>query len=177
MFSSLHNVTLSRPRICLESLLEHFIFQKISWQTPSKERLRPINIHTIKFRNPHLQILYAPMLWPLCICITVCKCDKSMLMCAIIIIKDHKMKQIINVLPKINQELYLSSSIIKNVTAGLQRFFYVMLPFCLTIRGHICPMIPINDNGVLNNHDHKIPLPTIHIVMCLECFRRHLNSL
>ena len=26
MFGSLHNVTLSRTRICLESLLEHFIF-------------------------------------------------------------------------------------------------------------------------------------------------------
>ena len=66
-------------------------------------------------------------------------------MCAIImiiIIKDHKMKQIINDLPKINPELYLSFSIIKNVTAGpgrrvLQRFFYLMLSFCLTIRGHI----------------------------------------
>ena len=28
----------------------------------SKERLLPINIHTIKFRTPHLQILYTPML-------------------------------------------------------------------------------------------------------------------
>ena len=71
--------------------------------------------------------------------------DKSMLMCAIIIIKDHKIKQIINDL-LINPELYLSSSIIKNVTAGLQRFFDLMLSFCLTIRGHICQMIPINDN-------------------------------
>ena len=62
-----------------------------------------------------------------------------MLICAIIIIKDHKMKQIINDLPKINPELYLSSSIIKNVTAGLHRFFYLMLSFCLTIRGHILP--------------------------------------
>ena len=62
-----------------------------------------------------------------------------MLICAIIIIKDHKIKQIINDLPKINLELYLSSLIIKNVTAGLQRFFYLMLLFCLTIRGHILP--------------------------------------
>ena len=69
-----------------------------------------------------------------------------MLMCAIVIMKDHKMKQILNDLPKIIPELYLSSSIIKNVTAGLQRFFYLMLSFCLTIRGHICPVIPINDN-------------------------------
>ena len=69
-----------------------------------------------------------------------------MLICAIIIIQDHKMKQIFNDLPKIIPELYLSSSIIKNVTAGIQRFFYLMLSFCLIIRGHTCPMIPINDN-------------------------------
>ena len=59
-------------------------------------------------------------------------------MCTIIIIKDHKMKPLFNDLPKIIPELYLSSSIIKN--------FYLMLSFCLTIRGHICPMTPINDN-------------------------------
>ena len=71
-----------------------------------------------------------------------------MLMCTIIIIKDLKRKQIFNDLPKIIPELYLCSLIIKNVTAGLQRFFYLMLSFCLTIRGHIhvCPMTPINDN-------------------------------
>ena len=34
------------------------------------------------------------------------------------------MKQIFNDLPKIIPELYLSSSIIKNVTAGLQRYLY-----------------------------------------------------
>ena len=81
------------------------------------------------------------MLSPLYDYITVYKYkfDKSMLICAIIIIKDHKMKQIMNDLPKINPELYLSSSIIKNVTAGFQRFFYLMLSFCLTIRGHILP--------------------------------------
>ena len=45
-----------------------------------------------------------------------------MLMCAIVIMKDHNMKQILNDLPKIIPELYLSSSIIKNVTAGLQLF-------------------------------------------------------
>ena len=129
--------------------------------------------------------------------------DKSMLMCAIIIIKVHKIKQIFNDLPKIITELYLSSSIIKNVMAGLHRFFYLMLSFCLIIRGHICPMIPINDNWVLNNHDNQISLHCsnhhlkhhkisgvigcqifallvwkIHIIMWnLECFRRHLNSL
>ena len=69
-----------------------------------------------------------------------------MLICAILIIKDHKMKQIFNDLPKSIPELYLNSSIIKNVTAGLQRFFYLILSFCFIIRGHICPMIPINDN-------------------------------
>ena len=37
------------------------------------------------------------------------------------------MKEIFNDLPKIIPELYLSFSIIKNVTAGLQRFFYLML--------------------------------------------------
>ena len=56
------------------------------------------------------------------------------------------MKQIFNDFPKIIPELYLSSSIIKNVTAGLLRFFYLMLSFCLAIRGHICPMTPINNN-------------------------------
>ena len=45
------------------------------------------------------------------------------LMCAIIIIKDHKMKQIINYLPKTNPELYLSCSIIKNVTTGFTAIF------------------------------------------------------
>ena len=68
-----------------------------------------------------------------------------MLMCAIVIMKDHKMKQILNDLPKIIPELYLSSSIIKNVTV-FTAIFYLMLSFCLTIRGHICPVIPINDN-------------------------------
>ena len=141
MFGSLHNVTLSRTRICLESLLEHFIFLNFLGggpPNPRKERLLTINIHTIAFRTPHLQILYTPMLSPLCNCITVYRYqfDKSMFICAIIIIKDHKMKQIINDLPNINPELYLSSSIIKNVTAGLQRF---LLSFCLTIRGHILP--------------------------------------
>ena len=92
--------------------------------------------------------------------------DKSMLMCTIIIIKDHKMKPLFNDLPKIIPELYLSSSIIKNVTASLQRFFYLMLSFCLTIRGHICPMTPINDNWVLNNHDHQISL---------HCSNHHLK--
>ena len=113
------------PRIAPRAL--HIL--KFSWgrtpKPPRKETLLPINIHTIKFRTPHLQIIYTPMLWPFCNCITVYRYefDKSMLICAIIIIKDHKMKQIINDLPKINPELYLSSSIIKNVTAGLQRLF------------------------------------------------------
>ena len=157
MFDSLHNVTLSRPRIVIEALLEHFIFLN----------LLPINIYTIKFRAPHLQIPYTPMLWR-SVTITVYKYefDKSMLMCTIIIIKDHKMKPLFNDLPKIIPELYLSSSIIKNVTAGLQRFFYLMLSFCLTIRGHICPMTPINDNWVLNNHDHQISL---------NCSNHHLK--
>ena len=38
---------------------------KFSWGwTPNvgKERLLPINIHTIKFRTPDLQIQYTPML-------------------------------------------------------------------------------------------------------------------
>ena len=84
----------------------------------------------------------------------------------IAIMKDHKMKQILNDLPKIIPELYLSASIIKNVTAGLHRFFYLMLSFCLTIRGHICPVIPINDNWVLNNHDNQISL---------QCSNHHLK--
>ena len=100
MFDSLHNVALSRPRIVIESLLEHFIFLNFP-QTPRKERFLPINIHTIKFRTPHLQILYTPTM-------TVYKYefDKSMLMCAIMVIKDLKMKQIFNDLPKIIPELY-----------------------------------------------------------------------
>ena len=55
----------SRLRIGLESLLEHVIFQIFlgeDHQTPRKERLLPINIHTIKFRTPDLQILYTPRL-------------------------------------------------------------------------------------------------------------------
>ena len=121
-------------------------------QTPRKERLLPINIHTIKFRTPHLQILYTPMLWR-SVTITVYKYefDKSMLMCVIIIIKDHKMKQIFNDLPKIIPELYLNYSIIKNVTAGLQRF---VSPSEVTY----AQWLPINDNWVLNNHDHQTSL-------------------
>ena len=102
---------------------------KFSWggpQTPRKEKLLTINIHTMTFRTPHLQILYTPILSPLCNCITVYRYqfDKSMLICAIIIIKDHKMKQIINDLPKINPELYLSSSIIKNVSGFTAIFLF-----------------------------------------------------
>ena len=55
MFDSLHNVTLSRPRIVIESLLEHFIFLNFLGedpQTPRKERLLPINIYIMKFRTP-----------------------------------------------------------------------------------------------------------------------------
>ena len=54
-----------RPIIILESLLEHLIFLKFLGedpQTPRKERLLPINIHTRKFRTHHLQILFTPML-------------------------------------------------------------------------------------------------------------------
>ena len=58
-------MALSRHIIGLESLLEHFIFQNFFLgkdpQTPRKERLLPINIHTNKFRKPHLQILYTPI--------------------------------------------------------------------------------------------------------------------
>ena len=35
MFDSLHNVTLSRPRIVIESLLEHFIFLNVLGGTPN----------------------------------------------------------------------------------------------------------------------------------------------
>ena len=170
MFSSLHNVTLSRPSICLESLLEPFIFLNFLGGGPPNAKVATHKYSHHKISTPpHLQILYTSMLWPLCNCITVYKYefDKSMLMCAIIIIKDHKIKQIINDLPKINPEFYLSSSIIKNVTAGLHRFLYLMLSFCLTIRSHICQMIPINDNWVLNNHDHKISL---------HCSNHHLKD-
>ena len=48
----------------LESLLEHFILNTNLGggpPNPRQERLQPINIHTIKFRTPHLQILYTPM--------------------------------------------------------------------------------------------------------------------
>ena len=134
MFDSLHNVTLSRPRIVIESLLEHFIFLNFlggAPQTPRKERLLPINIYTIKFRTPPFtNPIYTHVM-------TLCNYNYN----SISIYK-----------------LYLSSSIIKNVTAGLQRFFYLMLSFCLPIRGHICPMTPINNNWVLNNHDHEISL-------------------
>ena len=55
---------LSRHRIGLESLLEHFIFLNFLGGGPPnhnrKERLLPINIHTIKFQTPDLQIIYTP---------------------------------------------------------------------------------------------------------------------
>ena len=52
----------SRPRIAPRA--RHI--STFSWgehpQTPRKERLLPINAHTIKFQTPDLQILYTPML-------------------------------------------------------------------------------------------------------------------
>ena len=62
---------------------------------PPQGEVATHNIHTIKFRIPRLQILYTPMLLPLCNFITVYKYefDKSMLVCAN---KDHKIRQIIN---------------------------------------------------------------------------------
>ena len=120
MFGSLvtlHNVTLSRTRICLESLLEHFIFLNFPNPPQGKVANHQYSHHNIS--NPPFK---NPMLSPLCNCMTVYRYqfDKSMVICAIIIIKDHKMKQIINDLPNINPELYLSFLIIKNVIAGLQ---------------------------------------------------------
>ena len=57
MFDSLHNVTLSRPRIVIESLLEHFIFLNFLGGGPPNpqqgEVATTINIHTITFRTPH----------------------------------------------------------------------------------------------------------------------------
>ena len=44
-----------------EILKESIFFKKISLRK-YKERLLPMNIHTIKFRTPDLQILYTPML-------------------------------------------------------------------------------------------------------------------
>ena len=61
MFDSLHNVALSRPRIVIESLPEHFIFLHFLGggpQTPRRERFLPISIDTIHnisnspFTNP-----------------------------------------------------------------------------------------------------------------------------
>ena len=63
------------------------------------ERLLSINIITpSNFEPPHLQILYTPMLSGYDRSVTVYKYefDKSMLVGAIIIIKHHKMRQIIN---------------------------------------------------------------------------------
>ena len=97
MFDSLHNATLSGPRIVIESLLEHFIFLNFLGGGPPNP--------------PHGEV-----------------------------------KQILNDLPKIIQNYILSSSIIKMSRRVNSDFFYLMLSFCLTIRGHICPVIPINDN-------------------------------
>ena len=122
-----------------------------SWGGPpnlpqGKAATHKFSHHKISNPPPHLQILYTPML---CNCITVYRYEsnKSMLICVIIIIKDHKMKQIINYLPKINPELYLNYSIIKKILFNVS-------PSDVTF----CQMIPINDNWVLYNHDHKISL-------------------
>ena len=76
------------PRIGLESLLEHFIFQNFlggGRPNPRKERLLPINIHTINFEPP----IYKSYIHPcynrsVLNCITVYKYefDKYMLVCA-----------------------------------------------------------------------------------------------
>ena len=54
------------PKVGLELLLEHVIFQNFLGEgapNPRKERLLlPIDIHTITFRTPDLQILYTPRL-------------------------------------------------------------------------------------------------------------------
>ena len=144
MFGSLHNVTLSRTIICLESLIEHFIFLNVLGGGPPNPPQGKVTNHKYSHHQisnpPFTNPIYTHVMTALCNCIAVYRYQfDTMLICAIIIIKDHKMKQIINDLPKINPELYLSSSIIKNVTAALQRFFYLVLSFCLTIRGHILP--------------------------------------
>ena len=46
MFDSLHNVTLSRPRIVIESLLEHFIFLNFLGGGPPKPPAFTIPIYT-----------------------------------------------------------------------------------------------------------------------------------
>ena len=65
MFDSLHNVTLSRPRIVIESLLEHFIFLHFLGGGPPNPPQGEVYTHKYfnhKISNPHLQILYTPML-------------------------------------------------------------------------------------------------------------------
>ena len=136
MFGSLPNVTLSRPRIVIESLLEHFIFPNFLGGGPpnppqGKVAAHQYSHHTISTPPPPFTKSYIHPCYDRSVTVYrfINQFDKSMLMCAIIIIKYHKIKQIISDLPKIYPELCLSSSIIKNVTAGLQRFFYLMLYF------------------------------------------------
>ena len=63
MFDSLHNVTLSRPRILIESLLEHFIFLNFLGGGPPNPPQGEVATNKYlhhQISNPHLQILYTP---------------------------------------------------------------------------------------------------------------------
>ena len=112
MFGSLHNLTLSRPRIDLESLLEHFIFLNFLGGVPPNPPQR--EVATQKYSHHQISSLpFTNLIYTMLACydrsIAVYKYefDKSMLVGAIIIIKDHKMRQIIN-------ELYLL--FLRNIT-------------------------------------------------------------
>ena len=51
MFDSLHNVTLSRPRIVIESLLEHFIFLNFLGGAPPNPPQGEVATHKYLHQN------------------------------------------------------------------------------------------------------------------------------
>ena len=61
MFDSLHNVTLSRPRIVIESLLEHFIFINFLGGGPPNPPQEEVATHKYshhKISNPPINKSY-----------------------------------------------------------------------------------------------------------------------
>ena len=84
MFDSLHNVILIRPRIVIESLLEHFIFiNLLVGGGPSN----PPQGEVYNFEPPIYKSYIHPCYDFVIIIVYKYEFDKSMLMCAIIIIK------------------------------------------------------------------------------------------
>ena len=95
-------------------------------------RIAPIALHILevathtylhhKISIPHLQILYTPMLSPLCNCTTVCKYEFDKSMCSCALIKDDIMRQIIN-------DLYLLFLRIKNLAGFFMNKYFDLFLF------------------------------------------------